>query len=279
MGVDIIRLGGERHEIEPPVHSDDLAKPTFQTHLVNQPPMTIWLMTMKSQQLIFPWWRYESTLDDDLHALNQSYHITTAQHLFDCLILSQIQKFSGTDFYVIFPGMVRKEGWGRLREIDKDTFNRGQACHYHLNANYDQRLTVNWVPYWEPQSLVKNPSFGSLWRLFEGNNGDGVSRCLTFFGLSDPRLLPKVINLLIEKDDHRSEKLAEFIDWYGVYSSPIDVRAGTCAMIYSQSPVVLSRLEVMQDQISALLQQGQNDLISDPRPRTAIRIMSRQIAL
>jgi hypothetical protein len=138
---------------------------------------------------------------------------------------------------------------------------------------------VNWVPFWEPQSLVRNPNFGSQWRLFSANPGDETTRCLTFFGLSNPRLLPEVVNLFIAKDDQRSEKLAALVDWFGMYSSPLTGEIGTSAVIYTQKQEVMQRLQYLETQFSGTVMQAQHELLAETFPRTAIRIMSRQIAL
>jgi hypothetical protein len=226
-----------------------------------------------------PWWKYNSTIDDDLSALNQSWNIPSQQGLFDCLVLSHLVKFGGSDLFAIFPGCVKTSGWSTLRPADREMFTRGQGCIYHLFGAYDKKLTVNWVPFWEPQSLVRRPNFSSLWRLFSSNTGDESNRCLTLFGLSNPRKLPEVSNLLITKDEQRSQKLVGLVDWFGMYSSPLDSKSGASAVIYTQKQEVIEKLNTFQTHMTAHLATAQKELLAETLPRTALRIMSRQVAL
>jgi len=48
--------------------------------------------------------------------------------------------------------------------------------------------------------------FSNMWRLFMASQGEEHNRCMTFFSLSDPAKLAKVISLLIEPDDNRSDR-------------------------------------------------------------------------
>ncbi len=279
MGIDVIRLGGDQTQVEPRMGVDQLAQPSFQYYNLPNPSLSIWLMSMPTQQSVFPWWRYESKIDEDIHALSESWAVSNPQSLFDCLFLTHLQKSVGANWFVVFPGNIKTQGWGSLREMDRESFKRGQSCVYHLHAAFQDRLTVNWVPFWEPQSIVRNPGFGSLWRLFSSSPGDEVTRCVTFFSLSNPRFLPDVVKLFIENSDHRSEKLAALTDWFGVYSSPLSANHAACAVFYSQSKEVMKRLEILKGEFMATLKEAQREMVSDTRPRNAIRILSRLIAL
>jgi len=257
----------------------NLGQPAFKTYTVPSPAMSIWLMTLPPNQAPFPWWSYAGAIDADINTLNQDWSIPSPQGLFDCLFLWHLSKFAGLNSFTIFPGCIKTTAWGSLRPIDRETFTRGQGCVYQLFGAYDRKLAINWVPFWQPQSLVRSPAFGSLWRLFSCNTGDESTRCITMFGLANPRKLPEVVNLLIAKDDNRSEKLVSLVDWYGVFSSPLDPKIGTCALIYTKNPDVITNLNVMQAQFSRQLSDAQTELTKDTSPRTALRIMSRQVAL
>jgi hypothetical protein len=234
MGIDVVRLNADQDLIRPRLTPADFAQPSFKTFHLPSPSMSIWLMTLRAGTPAFPWWNYAGALEEDLTALNQQSNISSQQGLFDYLALSYLTKFAGSTLYAILPGCIKTMGWGALRPVDRETFTRGQACVYHLFGNYDTNVNINWVPFWEPQSIVRNPNFESLWRLFVSNTGDETSRCLTLFSLSNPRRLPEVINLLINKDSARSNKLVSLVDWFGMYTSPMDPKKGTCAVVYTQ---------------------------------------------
>jgi len=279
MGIEIIRLGGERQQIAPKLKQEDFASLWFKNFHVPTPAMSIWMMAAPPGKPIMPWWKYAGDIDSDLNALNEAWNISSAQSLFDCMFLFGLSKLAGNNLYAIFPGCIKNTSWGNLRPMERETFTRGQGCIYHLHGGYDKKMTVNWVPFWEPQSLVRNPNFGSMWRLFVANTGDDVTRCLTLFSLSNPRKLPEIVNLLINKDEKRSEKLVSLVDWYGLYSSPIDPKAGTSAVIYTQSKSVMAKLTFLQTQISTAFKEAQKELLAETLPRVALRIMSRQVAL
>ncbi len=280
MGIEMVPLHDERSPVRARYDVPGLAQPEFKTFHVPMPAMSIWMMSVPAGAALMPWWNYGSHIEDDLNALNQTWNIPSQQSLFDCLALSHLTKFAGNNLFAIFPGCVKTTGWGSLRQSDRETFDRGQGCVYHLFGAFNAgRFGVNWVPFWQPQSLVKNPNFGSLWRLFSSNTGDEATRCLTFFSLSNLRKLPEIVNLLINKDDQRSEKLVSLVDWFGVYSSPIDPKMGTCAAIYTQKAEVVDKLVYLQAHLSRQISDAQKDLQAEPLPRTALRIMSRQVAL
>lgn len=274
----MVRLTDDNSPTTPRLTIKDLVQPSFKTFNVPKPEMSIWLMTLPPGRQAFPWWTYNGKIDGDINALNQDWNIPSAQGLFDCLFLAGLSRFAGAQSFTIFPGCIKTSAWGTLRPIDRDVFTKGQGCIYQLFGAYEKGLAINWVPFWQPQSLVRCPPFGSLWRLFSSNTGDETTRCITMFGLSNPRKLPEVTNLLIGKDDQRSEKLISLVDWYGVYSSPIEPRAGTCAVIYTKHPEVIAKLGQLQTHFMAHLSQAQEELLKETSPRMALRIMSRQVS-
>ncbi|MCB4756059.1 MAG: hypothetical protein LHV69_03350 [Elusimicrobia bacterium] len=279
MGIDIIHLGGETRSFDPAIKIEDLGSPAFQMFRLPNQPMVIWMMTNPLNKTPFPWWPYEVTIDDDLRDLNQTWRVTNPQNLFDILFLTHLQKQMMGNMFVIFPGNLKTVGWTSLREVDQDTYKRGQGCVYHLNSAYDGKMSVNWVPFWAPQSIVRNPPFGSLWRLFANSVGDEETRCLTFLGLSNPQFLPEIVNLLIEKDDERSEKLSVLVDWFGVYSSPFSPRNASSFIVYTRNQDVLKKLGKFQEEFLALSRQIQTELLIDPHPRSVLRILTRLVAL
>lgn len=279
MGVDVIRISGDKGQVEPILRMQDLAPISFQTFHVPNPPMSVWLMSVPTGKAIFPWWRYESQSDEDLRTLSEVWSVSTIQHLFDCLYLTSLQRLAGPDFFVVFPGSLTSKHWAALRDQDRDTLTRGQACIYHLQGSFNGKLVINWVPFFQPQSLVKNPGVGSFWRLFSANATSDMSNAITFFCLSKKQLLPEVINQLIHKDDQRSEKLSALVDWFGMYSSPLEMKYAAASVVYSRKPEIITAFESFQKTFEKSVDQLRNELISDPRPRTAIRALSRQIAL
>lgn len=280
MGIDVIKLRrNDAPTVENRLRLEDLSTPQFQLHQVPQSKMAIWLMNTTPKGKLFPWWEYDPSIDEDFQALNQMYSIRSPQGLFDSLVLSQIKKMAGPDLFAIFPGKIKTEGWGGLQDIDKETFERGDECIYHLEAEFKEKLSINWVPYYKPQSLVKNPSFGSLWRLFNAGKNDDYCNSLCMFSLRDRRQLPKVLEILIKQSEHRSEELLPLVDWFGVYSSPISPNFGVSLPIYTDKKEILFELASLKNNISTLAQKIQADLVADPNPSSVIRSLSRNIAL
>jgi len=279
MGIEIIRLGGASSQSESQLALKDFASPVYHDYSVRNPDMLIWLMVAFKDRPLAPWWGYDQSIDSDIEALNQTWSISSAQSLFDCLFLSQIKKFSGPNFYAIFPGNIKTDGWTRLRESDKATFLKGQGCIYHLQGDFDAKLNINWVPFWQPQSLVKDPSFANFWRLFLAAQSDDNSNCISFFSLSSPARLPEAINLLIGEEESRSEKLCQVVDWFGFYSSPLQSKYSPCSAIYTKHSSVVSELKSLQHAFTAAFAQAKQDLVSAPVPSTVMKFLSRQIAL
>lgn len=279
MGIEIIRLGNEKEEIENLVELEKLAPLNFQSHATETPPMSIWLMTVPGGKPVFPWWSYDAALDEDVKLLHDFWSISSPQTLLDCLFFSQLKKFAGPNLYVIFPGRIRAHGWTSLKETDRAAYMKGVACIYHMEGAYKSQLNINWVPFWQPQSMVKDPSLGSLWRIFMEGKPDDVANSLSFFSLSDTKLLPKVVHLLTEPNSQRSEKLAELVDWYGLYSSPINDNYGTCSVVYSKRSMTLMVFKELERQFKELIGQTRSSLAGESHPRTVLRLLSRLIAL
>jgi hypothetical protein len=279
MGIDILNLGGDHMQLEPQLGKEQLVQPEFQNHRVANPQMSIWLMTVKPRSVIFPWWRFESSIDEDMQHLSKTWSICSAQGLFDCLVLSALKKFAGSHLFAIFPGNLKKDNWARLDDQDRKVFDQGQACVYQLDGSYDGHVSINWVPFYQPQSLVKNPAFGNMWRMFCASKDHDEGNGITLFSLSSYRLLPEVVHLLTEKDENRSAKLATLVNWFALYSSPVNPRFGSLLTLYTRQDEVISGLREVQAQIETLVQRSQDELLEDPRPRSAIRILTRQIAI
>jgi len=279
MGIEIVNINAENLTPAAGPSPTDLVSPQFQTVQVPHPAMSVWLMTLPVGENFFPWWGYQAKIDDELRALHQMWNISSPQGLFDCLFLAQMQKTLGANLYIIFSGNIKTQGWSALKEADQNTFQRGQGCVFHLLGSFNGKFNINWVPFWEPQSIVRNPGFGSLWRLFSNNGGDDITRCLTFFSVSNPRLLPEVTKHLIERDDQRSEKLSALTDWYGIYTSPLGPSNAACCAVYARNKELLTKFDALKTQFMNVFTQTQKDLFTDLEPRSALRILSRAVAI
>ncbi len=280
MGIDIIKLGDRATAgTGSPLKYGDLVQLTCRDYDLGEEGLKIWLTVGYKDRPLFPWWTYDQKLDQDLQTLNELWSISNAQSLFDCLFLSTLKRFGGSSFFAIIPGNVKSEGWTKLRESDRTTFLRGQGCVYHLQGEFTNKLSLNWVPFFQPQSLVRDPAFSNLWRLFVASQGEDVNRCISFFSLSQPSKLAKVISLLIEPDEARSEKLADLVDWFGLYSSPSDDHASPACVLYTQHKEQVARFAELQKTFTGLFEEGKNQLLQSPNPSTVIRLLSRHIAL
>ena len=279
MGIDIIKLTDS--QIEPGATRDlkDYAQLSCRDFSVENPPMSIWLMAALRDRALFPWWSYDYQLEQEMRTLDEIWSITTQQSLFDCLFLSVLKRFAGSHFFAILPGNIKNEGWGKLRESDRTTFLRGQGCVYHIQGSFDSKLAINWVPYWQPQSLVRDPSFSNLWRLFMASKGDDTTASLSFFSLSDPRKLAEVVSVLIEPEESRSERLAGLVDWFGLYSSPLAESFSPACVLYSGDKKQISRFSELQNSFTGLFEEAKKQLIAKPHPSTALRLLSRHIPL
>lgn len=283
MGIDILKLG-EKAEVglggESNLRSEDLVQLSCRDYSLGDPGMKIWMMVGYKDRLLFPWWSYDHKLESDVQTLNEIWSVSTPQNLFDCLFLSTLKRFGGPHLFAIFPGNIKTQNWAKIKESDRSVFQKGQGCVYHLQGQFDSKLTINWVPFYQPQSLVRDPSFSSLWRLFAGSQGeDDTNRNLSFFSLSDPSLLPKVVNLLIDSDESRSDRLSELVDWFGLYTSPVDVSGSPCCVVYSKNKETLSRCADIQKSFTGLFEEAKKQLMQSPLPSTVIRLLSRHIAL
>jgi len=279
MGIDIIQLGDQQALQGPITDPQDLAQLAFHDYTAPSPQMFIWLMLAMKDKRLFPWWTYDQKIDHDIQTLNEIWNISTPQGLFDCLFLSTLKRFAGSNFFAILPGNIKADGWTRLRESDRTTFLRGQGCVYHLQGAFDNRLTINWVPFWQPQSLVRDPAFSNLWRLHMASRGEDVTSSISFFSLSEPNRLAKVVNLLIDQDDLRSEKLSELVDWFGLYTTPLDDRYSPTCVLYAHEKETINRFATLQQGFSTLFEDVQKQLLQNPTPSTVIRLLTRHIPL
>ncbi len=278
MGVEILRLDESQGPIETPKSVDDLAHLEFNTFHVPDPAVHFWLMSTNTSARIFPQWNF-SPADEEYQTLQRLWSVKNEQNLFDCLFLFHFAKWAKPNLYAVFSGYVRGEGWPRLRDTDKTVFNHGQSCIYRLDGGYDGKLNINWVPFYSAQSLVRHPEFEHLWRIFCAGQQPGKNNTLCLFGLSNPRLLPDIVQLLINKDDQRSMKLMELVDWFGMFSSPKTPASRPCAVVYSKNTEVIHSLDAFQTTFQKVVTQAQKELFEDMKPRTAIRIVSRHVVL
>jgi hypothetical protein len=273
MGIETIKL---TTDADPAVVANPV---NFTWHRLTDPKLSIWSMTSTPDQPLFPWWNYNFSIDEDVRRLKDLWNVTDAQSFFDCLFLSQFKKVMGGSLYVICPGYLRTQSWGELTDSARSAFLRGQGCVYRLDGSYNGKMDVRWVPFAQPQSLVKDPSLEALWSLFVGGRTEDVANSIGFFGLSDARKLPQILSLLIQPHEDRSMALASIADWYGVYSSPISPGYGTSAVLYAQQQAGLALCNTFQQRFVALVDEVRSALIASPTPRVAFRILSRLVAL
>jgi hypothetical protein len=278
MGIEIIRLGDKRDTI-PAAGVQDLATVHFSTHSVAQPPMSIWLMAVAKRLPILPWCVYNAGIDEDIHKLYDLWNITSAQSLFDFLYLSLIKKTFPSDLYVLFPGNIKTDAWDKIKDPQRVTFQRGQGCLYRLEASYGKKLDVNWVPFYQPQSVVKDPSFDHLWRLFVAAKMEDVANSISFFSLSDSRKFPDAVTILIQQNENRSESLSGAVDWFGVFSSPLTDRNSACAVAYMKNKALLSTFVDLETRFKYLLDQCKAALLADTSPASVLRLLGRLAAV
>jgi hypothetical protein len=278
MGIDVIKPNEKSAAAG--VATGDLAKVGFSLHSVPNPAMNIWLMAMPaSDKAIFPWWNYARSLDEDVTKLSAMTGISSPQGLFDFLFLLQLRRSFSDGLYTLVPGNVKNEGWKELNEPARAVVQRGQNCVYRLEAALHKKLAVNWVPFYQPQVLVKEPTADNIIRFFHASKSEDVTNSLSFVGVNDVRRMPEVVKLLIQADEKRSEKLVQAVDWFAVYSSPLDDKHGTCAMVYTQSTAVVGVLAQLQKQFSETLEAVRKALFAEPTPATVLKLLSRFIAL
>jgi hypothetical protein len=251
----------------------------FAWHQVTDPALSIWNMTVAPDQPLFPWWNYAFSIDEDVKRLKDLWNITDAQSFFDCLFFSQFRKIMGSGIYMIFPGYLRTQSWGELSDSARSAFLRGQGCVYRLDGSYNGKMDVRWVPFAQPQSLVKDPSLEALWSLFVNGRTEDVSNSIGFFALNDARKLPRVISLLVQPNEQRSTELASIVDWYGVYSSPVSPGFGTSAVVYGQKKSSLALCATFEERFAGLVDAIRTALAADASPRVAFRFLSRLVAL
>lgn len=273
MGVDVIKLKNEGEK--PRVLPQDLARPAFLLQNLPASPMSVWLMSMLPGASLFPWWTYSAHIDADIYRLQKERGVSGPQALFDFLFLNLLNKASGGGLYAVFSGSVKTEVWGRLKEEDRHMILRGQGCIYRLDGGFTGKLHINWVPLWQPQSIVKDPPFDNLWRVFNENRIDDDVNTITFFSLPNAYDLPKVLPLFVKKDEpKRSEKLAEVVDWFGLYSSPIEPSFGSSAVVYTRQEAILARFQHLQADFQNILTRCQNALLVDPNPQTVLKFLT-----
>lgn len=278
MGIDVIKLseGREAAALRP----QDMAKLSFSLHSISAPPMSVWLMAMPNTgQPIFPWWSYGRALDEDANKLSAMTGVTSPQGLFDFLFLLQLKRAFPNGLYALVPGNVKTEGWANLNEPARGALQRGQSCLYRLEGTLSNRVSVNWVPFFQPQCMVKDPSGDSLVRFFNAAKTDDVANSLSFVAVDDVRKMPQIVNLLVQPDDKRSEKMAQIADWFGVYSSPLDDRHGSCAMTYTMSKAAAAAFMMFERQFVATIDAARQALMADATPNTVLKLVSRLVAL
>lgn len=279
MGIEIIHIGRDNGERGTKILLQDLSPLAFSSHSVATPQMSIWLMSLSSGQPLFPWWTYSSNLDESIKKLCDMWGVTNPQSLFDCLFLSQLRKQFGSNLYVIFPGNIRIDGWDKLGESSRNLFLKGQECTYHLEGSFSTKLSINWVPFSQPQRIVKNPPFGDMWKLFLASRSDDPVMSMSFFVLSNPSTLPEAIQLLIHPSENRSEEFSKHVDWFGMYSSPITPEYAACSVAYARYPNILGPVTEFQKHFNDLIEQTRFALSSAPTPDTVSKILSRLVAL
>ncbi len=277
MGMEIVRLGGISESVA--TESTDFGKLSFATHNIPSIPMSIWLMNSSVGKQMVPWWTYSAAIDEDLKRLNDLWSVTSAQSFFDCLFLSQFRRLVGQNLYVIIPGYLRTDGWDKLPEPSRALYLRGQGCVYRLEGAFNSKLTINWVPFAQPQCIVKDPSFSALWPMFVASRNEDVATSLGFFSLSDPRKLPLAVSMLIQPNEQRSAELSKVVDWFGMYSSPVSDDFCSSSVIYSKDDAIIERMKDFQTKFDALLLEVRNELREQPQPHTAFRILSRFVAI
>lgn len=279
MGIEIIHIGRDHGERGTRILLQDLSPLSFSSHSVTNPQMSIWLMSAAPGQPILPWWNYSAELDESIKKLNEVWGVSSAQTFFDCLFLSHLRKSFGSNLYVLFPGNIRVDGWDRLTESNRNIFLRGQECVYHLEGSFSSKLSINWVPFSQPQRIVKNPPFGDMWKLFLASRSEDPTMSLSFFVLSNPSTLPEAIQLLIHPSENRSEEFSKHVDWFGLYSAPLTPEYASCSVAYARFPNILGPVTEFQKQFNDLIEQVRFALSSSPTPDTVFKILSRLVAL
>lgn len=275
MNVDMLNLRTFANAESKPA---ELAKITFRNHVTANPVWSIWTMTAPKAQPIFKWWGYDGKMDEDANALNQTWNVSGSQSLFDALFFDQLKKIF-PDLYVIFPGYLRYNGIDKLRPEDKAAFLKGQGCSFHLEGAFDGKLKINWVPFGQPHAVVRAPSFWNMWRIFQANPTDDATNNISFFSLKDTSLLPKVLACLITEDDNRSEKLAQIVDWFGLYNSPRTDENGPCAVFYTKNKESITQFNRLEKQVEAIVAEARTALHDQTTPQTVIKLLTRSIAL
>jgi hypothetical protein len=278
MGIEIIKITDKQPEAST-LKPQDLARVSFSVHSVPTPSMSIWLMSMPSGQAIFPWWNYEVAIDGDVNQLSELTGISSPQGLFDFLFLHQLKRTFSTGLYTLVPGNAKTEGAQLLNESAETALSRGQNCVYRLEAAMGKKLAVNWVPFYQPQVMVKDVSGDTLNRFFRASRTEDVTNSLSFVGLADVRRMAGVVNLLVKQDENRSEHMTQAADWFGVYSSPTGDTHGTCAMVYTSSNASVAAFVAFQKQFEATIEAVRANLFQAPMPSTVLKIASRLIAL
>ncbi|MCG3205036.1 MAG: hypothetical protein KCHDKBKB_01753 [Elusimicrobia bacterium] len=280
MGIDLIRLNNEQ-KVEKPIESrlKELSKLSFVTHHVTNPSLSIWMMSLTPKMSLFPWWTYKANLDEDIKRLSDLWSVTSDQGLFDCLFLSQFKRLAGSSLYMIAPGYLRTEGWDKLTDQARQSYLHGQSCVFRLEGAYNSKLSINWVPFAQPQVIIKDPSFSALWSMFVGSRNDDVANSIGFFQLSDIKKLPQVTNLLIRPNNNRSQDLATVVDWYALYSSPLNPDHASCAVVYSSMASQLTKFSEFQLKFDTLINSTRETLRAEAIPYTVFKILSRYIAI
>lgn len=274
MGIDMINLGSGAQA----GRSSDLAELEFRSQAFPNNRIQIWMMASAPGKSAFPWWSFHPEISSDIEALHKAWRVTGPQSLLDVLFLREIQRHAGDNLFVIFPGFLQSRQAQRLAEDDRQILRNGMSCTYHLEAALQQKLAISWVPFWEPQSVVRAPKADALWRLFLAARQEETVNCITFFSLSQPKALPEVMNLLKSPNAaDRSQRLATMVDWFGVYSSPSSEKFAPCAVIYSAQMGAPGVFAGIQRDLRAQVQGVRDAMITEPGPATLHRYLDRHI--
>src|SRR5438105_3271700 len=102
MGIDVIKLG-ERITEGQTLTSEDLVQLTCRDYDLGPDALKIWLNVGYKDRPLFPWWRYNHSFEQEIRTLNELWSVSTPQSLYDCLFLSTLKHFAGSNFFAIIP--------------------------------------------------------------------------------------------------------------------------------------------------------------------------------
>ena len=137
------------------------------------------------------------------------------------------------------------------------------------------RPKLDALPWW----CAKDASADNTVRFFNATKSNDVVISLSFIAINDVRKLPEMVNLLVQPDEKRSEKMVQIADWFGVYSSPRNDKYSTCAMVYTANKPAVMSFALFEKQFSETIDLVRKALIADPTPGTVLKLVSRFVAL